>query len=137
MAVDPKIERISQMPLFSGCSKSMLRDVARAADEVHLDEGEVLVQEGERLRHAYVLVSGSAAARVDGETVGTVAEGEVIGELAMFDPAPATATVVATGPTELLAMEQGAFEQIVRADPDLAVHLLRTLARRFHGMTGA
>ena len=86
-----------------------------------------LVQRSEELhvRHAHVGHQGDIGA------------GEVIGEIAMFDPAPASATVTTTEPTEVLVLAHRRFESVVRNNPDLAVALLRTLARRFHATQAA
>lgn len=129
---DVKLERLRQLPVFARCSDEALRDVGAIADELRLESGHEIVRQHEPLRHAYFLLTGAADVVIDGEHVGTVDAGEVVGEVAMFDPAPAAATVTTTEPTDVVVLEHRRFERLVRSNPDLAIALLRTLARRFH-----
>ena len=43
---DAKVELLKKVPLFEGCSKAELRELARSADELDLREGTVLTREG-------------------------------------------------------------------------------------------
>ena len=43
---DAKIKLLKTVPLFAGCSKSELRELAKTADELDLREGTVLTREG-------------------------------------------------------------------------------------------
>lgn len=129
---DPKIDRLSKVPAFAGCARKELEAIASIADEVTVDSGTTVIEQGARLNFAYVVEEGSGAAEIDGEQVGDVEAGEILGEISMFDPAPAAATIVATTSMRLLVIRHGAFEGTIRANPDLAISLLKTMARRFH-----
>ncbi len=134
---DQKIERIRSIPVFAHCGDAVLRDIAAIADEVTVEAGRTIVEQGSTLRHAYFVAAGAADVTIDGEQVGAVTPGEVIGEIAMFDPAPASATVTTTVRTEVLVIPHRRLDALVRGDGDLAVSLLRTLARRFHEFQSA
>lgn len=54
-----KVELLRKVPLFAGCSKSELRELALVADEVQLGEGTVLTKEGSTGREFFVLVDGA------------------------------------------------------------------------------
>ena len=129
---DRKIERLSQVAAFAGCGPKELQAIASMADELDLREGETVITQGERLRHAYVIEEGTAKVEIDGRARHEVGPGDVLGELSMFDPAPAAATVTTTSDCRLLVIGFAPFEQAVRSSPDLAVALLRTMAQRFH-----
>ncbi len=43
---DAKIELLKRVPLFAGCSKAELRELAKIADELDIREGTVLTREG-------------------------------------------------------------------------------------------
>lgn len=132
---DPKIDRLANVPVFSGCDRKELAVIASIVDEVSVDSGTTIIKQGENLSFAYVVENGSGRVEIDGEQVGDVHVGEVLGEISMFDPAPAAATIVADTPMSLLVIRHGAFSDIVRSNPDLAVSLLRTMAKRFHDAT--
>ena len=60
---DAKIELLKRVPLFMGCSKAELQQIATLADELDLAEGATLIREGERGREFIVVdVSGEVNA---------------------------------------------------------------------------
>ena len=69
---DAKIELLKGIPLFTGCSKRDLEEIARVTEEIHVDAGTVLIDEGQPGREAFVVVSGRLD--VTREGVGEVAE---------------------------------------------------------------
>lgn len=132
MPKNEKIERIALVPVFAGCDTKALKAVAGIADEVVIDAGATLISQGAQLRHVYVVESGLGTVSIDGQAVGTVEPGEVLGELSMFDRAPAAATIVAMTEMRVFVIPFGLFEDTVRANPDLAVAMMKTMAARFH-----
>ena len=57
---DAKMKLLKSVPLFAGCSKAELRQLARIADEIDLREGTVLTREGRSGREFFVLIDGTA-----------------------------------------------------------------------------
>ena len=41
-----KVELIKRVPLFAGCSKRELEEIAHIADEIDLDEGKEMTRQG-------------------------------------------------------------------------------------------
>lgn len=132
MAKNEKIERIAVIPVFAACDNKSLQAVAGIADEAVAEAGTILIAQGSQLRHVYVVESGLATVSIDGEAVGTVEPGEVLGELSMFDRAPAAATIVAMTDMAVLVIPFAQFEATVRSNPDLAMAMMKTMAARFH-----
>ena len=54
-----KVDLLKSVPLFAGCSKSELRQLASSTDEVDLREGYVLMREGRPGREFFVLIDGT------------------------------------------------------------------------------
>ena len=52
---DAKVELLKKVPLFAGCTKAELRQLARIADEIDLREGTVLTREG-RAGHEFCVL---------------------------------------------------------------------------------
>jgi CRP-like cAMP-binding protein len=132
MTIDPKTARLAEVPLFAGCDQKHLEEISHIADEAHLEAGRNIVTQGVRHHHAYVVTKGTGTFVIDGQEVGTFGKGELIGEISVFDPAPAAATATTTGPTDVMIIEHARFIETVRDNPDLAVTLLRNMARRIH-----
>ncbi len=124
------LEQLAAVPLLSGCSRADLRRIERASDQVQVESGRVLCTEGELGREAFVLLSGGAEVRRDGEVVAELGPGDWVGELALLDGGPRTATVTTTAPSDLLVLTRGAFNGVLDEVPTIAHKLLVTLARR-------
>jgi CRP-like cAMP-binding protein len=128
------LDHLRSVSLFSSCSKKDLEAVARATDEVVLPAGKVLCEQGITGREAFVILSGTATATRNGTQVATFGPGTCVGELALLDHGPRTATVVAD--TEITALVLGVreFAAILDDVPAIAQKLLKALAARIRAL---
>src|SRR2546422_11774303 len=108
---DAKVDVISGTPLFAGCSKQELRNVAAVCREVSVPAGHALITEGERGHEFYVLLEGTVEVTQGGTAIGELGPGEWVGEVALIADVPRTATVIATAPARVLALGDLAFQQ--------------------------
>ena len=106
---DPYLTYLAQVPLFSSCSTKELKKIARSANEVSIDAGRVLVEEGRIGKEAYVIAEGQAVVKRANRKIATIGPGDHFGELALLDGGPRTATVVAETPMTLLLIGQREF----------------------------
>lgn len=125
-----KIDLLKRAPLFSGCSKAELAELALGADELAVREGETLTREGDRGREFFVLVSGSVDVSKDGKTITELGEGDWFGEIALLAGLPRTATVTASTPVRVLVLTSRAFERAVETMPSIALSVLASVAER-------
>ncbi len=123
-------DHLSRIGLLSGCSERDLERLARATDEVRLPTGAVLTRQGDIGREAFVIVDGTAEVERDGAVVARLGPGDVVGELALLDGGPRSATVTATSDLDALVLTRPAFHAVLDEIPTLAHRLLVTLARR-------
>lgn len=130
MGRDAYLDHLATVPLFAACSRKDLQTIARASDEVQVDQGRVLVEEGQPGREAFVIMEGTARVDKGGTTVVELGPGDYFGELALLDGGPRTASVVAATPMTLLVLGQREFSGVIDAVPGLAHKLLATLAAR-------
>jgi len=104
--------------------------VARASDEVSLPAGRHLCEQGQIGREAFIILEGNAEVRRNGRKVATLKKGDCVGELALLDHGPRTATVTADGPLKVLVLGAREFAGIVDEVPPIAHKLLKSLAAR-------
>jgi CRP-like cAMP-binding protein len=127
---DQKVEMLSRVPLFSGCSKKELRQIAGIADEIDLRRGKVLTRQGAPGREFFVLLEGTVDVVRDRKQINTLAAGEFFGEMALVSNIPRTATVTATSPIRVLVLVDRDFRRLLKDDAAIAVKVLGTMAER-------
>lgn len=130
MASSAYLDHLSRIPLFSACSKRELERIGSATDEVDVEAGRVLVEQGAVGHEAFVIIEGTAEVRRGEQVVTELGPGAHFGELAILDGGPRTASVVATTPLRLLVLGQREFSALVDDVPGLSHKLLRALASR-------
>ena len=124
------VGHLAEVPLFSKCSKRDLQTIAKHAEVAECDEGVKLVSQGEAGNAFYVLLSGSAVVRRNGRKVGELEPGDYFGELAILDPAPRNADIVATSHVSVARLMVSPFRKMIREVPALSERLLAGLAHR-------
>jgi CRP/FNR family transcriptional regulator, cyclic AMP receptor protein len=130
MAREQYLNHLAAVPLFSGCTKKELRDIAKATVELTLDEGKEFVTQGAVGREAFIIVEGTANVLRGGQQIGTLGPGECVGELALLDHGPRTATVVAATPITVLVLGPREFSGLLDEVPTLNHKILAALASR-------
>jgi CRP-like cAMP-binding protein len=127
---DKKVELLSGVPLFSGCSKKELRQIAGIADEIDFRPGKVLTRQGAPGREFFVLLEGTVDIVRDGKQINELGAGEFFGELALISNIPRTATVTAKSPVRALVVVDRDFRRLLKDDVGVAVKVLGTMAER-------
>ena len=130
-----KMIALKSVELFGALEPEDLADLALAGEEVWFTEGEALCRQGDLGDEAFIVLTGEVSVRRrDAETERLLAvegPGAVIGELAVLDPAPRNATVVAsTVAVRALKLDGNSFRDALRASPIVAEVVIRILARR-------
>jgi CRP/FNR family cyclic AMP-dependent transcriptional regulator len=125
-----KVDLLKKVPLFSGCSKDELRQLASVADELDLREGSALTREGQPGREFFVLMDGTVDVTQGGASVGQLGAGDWFGEIALLTKAARTATVTATSPVRVLVLTDRAFRHAIEATPSIAVKVLERVGER-------
>jgi CRP-like cAMP-binding protein len=127
---DEKLDLLKSIPLFSGFGGRELERVGMLTDQVDLPAGRVLMRQGELGHEMYVIVHGRAEVNRDGRVIAERADGDVVGEIALLDKGPRTATITLTEPSTLLVVGHRDFHMLMDEMPTVRTQLLESLARR-------
>lgn len=127
---DLKLDHLARVPLFSALSKKELQTIGRASDEIEVDEGKVLCEEGKPGHEFFLILDGEAAVKRGKKTVAKLSPGRYFGELSLLDRGPRSATVVADSPMTLLVLGQREFSGILDQLPGVSRKLLCSMAER-------
>jgi MFS family permease len=95
--------------VFSSLPPPALVAVARELQPLDVADGTVVMRQGERGDHYYVIADGQLDVRQDGALVAVRRRGEGLGEIALLRRVARTATVVARTDARLYALEGGPF----------------------------
>jgi CRP/FNR family transcriptional regulator, cyclic AMP receptor protein len=132
MSKDLYIQRLRAVPLFSGLAKRELDLIVRQADHLRYPARYRVVREGTPGEEFWMVIEGELAVTRGGVQVATLGPGDYFGELAVIDPAPRDASVVATTPVELMVVGRRRFWATIEASPALMRKLMWGRARRLH-----
>jgi CRP-like cAMP-binding protein len=102
-------------------------------------DGEIIVRQGGRGDCMYVVQEGQVEVFLEknGEEVRLAVrgEGEVIGEMAIFDREAHSATVRARGEARILTVDRRGFLKRVQEDPSLAFRILQNMSARIRDLS--
>ncbi|MBI2949876.1 MAG: cyclic nucleotide-binding domain-containing protein [Verrucomicrobia bacterium] len=99
--------------------------------------GQAIFKEGEQGEVMFILVEGTVDVLVGDKLVGTFEPIEIFGEMAVIDPGPRSATVVAKTHCRLGAVNQKRFKFLAQHKPEFAFHVMRMLVERMRWMDQA
>lgn len=134
VARDEKIDLLRTVPLFAGLDDRELERVSTLADIVDLPADRSLMTQGQHGWEMFILVSGSARIERDGESLGERGPGEVLGEIALLDGGPRTATVTLSQPSRLLVVARREFQALMDEFPDIRLSVLEAVAGRLRSL---
>jgi CRP-like cAMP-binding protein len=102
-------------------------------------DGEIVVRQGGSDSCMHVVQEGQVDVFVEKDghelLLAVRGKGEVIGEMAIFDRAPHSATVRAHGEARILTVDKRGFLRRVHEDPSLAFHILQNMSARIRDLS--
>ncbi|MGQ3889441.1 cyclic nucleotide-binding domain-containing protein [Legionella sp. CNM-1927-20] len=120
-------------PLFSKLRKSILWRIASLAQKQTFDVGDYLIKQDEQGDRCFIISKGRVEVFYESNKriiIGEAGPGEILGELAIIDSLPRSASAVAIELTETLVITQWDFKAQLQAYPEIALELLPLLAQR-------
>ena len=96
--------------------------------------GKIIFAQGDPGDVMYVVVEGQVQIMIGGKLVYTVCSGEILGEMALIDAAPRTATAIAKTQCVLIPIDEKRFGDLVARRPEFALQVMRILAHRLRRM---
>jgi len=127
---DTKVRALRSAPLFEDLSRKELSQLARVSEDLQVDPGTVLCREGEIGHEFFVIVDGKVKISRKGRRIATRDGGDFVGEIALLEQIPRTATVTAETPVRLFVLTRKDFRHLLDETPSVERKVLRALARR-------
>jgi CRP-like cAMP-binding protein len=126
------IERVvllKRVSLFERTPDRVLAGLARTLVEEEFAAGTDLIVEGAFEDWLFVLIDGSVRVTRSDRVVDLEA-GQVVGELAVLEPEPRTATVTALTDVHAFRLRKVDFDEALRTRPEIAAGVIAELVRR-------
>ena len=129
------IETLRGIPLFSDVAESDLEQIASHLIERKYAKSTTIVEEGLPGDYMYILREGRVKVTKlseDGreKILDMKGEGSFVGDMALLDRAPRSASVKTLTPVTVLALSRADFMGLLRKSPDLALAVIQELTRR-------
>jgi CRP/FNR family cyclic AMP-dependent transcriptional regulator len=101
---------------------------------VKIAAGDLIFAQGDRGEVMYVVAEGQAQILIDGKAVETVAAGGIVGEMALIDSGPRSASAIAKTECILVPLDDLGFRDLVGRRPEFALLVMRVLVQRLRRM---
>lgn len=128
------IETLKKAPFLKDASPEILEELAGLVREKHFRPGQIILQENSTGRELYLIVEGlvEAVKSHEGEEVllARRGAGELLGEMALIEERPRSATVRAVEPTWLLEISEPDLRVVLAKDRNLLYEAARMLSSR-------
>jgi CRP-like cAMP-binding protein len=139
VSLNEEVELLRNIPLFANIEPSKLKLLAFTSERVAYDPGQELFHQGDDGDAAYIIIGGEADIIIETDngpfTVATFKRNDIVGEIAILCDVPRTATVSAASEVVALRIAKERFFTLLDEFPEMAVEMLRELARRLEVTT--
>ena len=139
MSLNEEVELLRNIPLFSKIEPSKLKLLAFTSERLTFHKDQDLCVQGEMGDAAYIIIDGAADVIVSTPNgplkVTEVTQNDFVGEISILRDVPRTATVRASSDCTVLRISKDLFFRLVSEFPEMAVEIMRELARRLENTT--
>jgi CRP/FNR family transcriptional regulator, cyclic AMP receptor protein len=132
MASPPDL--LARVPLFQELGPDDLKRVAEVTRLRSFADGDYIFEIGEAGRSLYILTTGSVQILHPNQPsilqLARIGPGDFIGEMALLNDSPRSATARAVGGVEALVLDKVDFRALVLEQPEVALKLLEVMSKR-------
>lgn len=126
---------LPERSLFAGCTPAELEDLLAVGSVVNVQPNETILRQGDDGDALILLLEGvvrvSMVTSNGREIILDYAEpGAVLGEIALLDGEPRTASIISLWKGRVLRLSRAAFEGFIERHPKMALKVMRDMARR-------
>lgn len=126
--------KLQKVELFSELETELLALIGSIAEQVYVEPGKTIVEQGGALDALNVILGGSIQMARDGKALFSVGEGDTIGNWALFDRQPSVVTATAVEPTWLLKIDREEFYDLLADHSEMTRELFFALFKRVRSL---
>ncbi|NOX26099.1 MAG: HAMP domain-containing histidine kinase [Deltaproteobacteria bacterium] len=129
MELQQRLAVLKKIDLFQSLTDEEIGLLCKKISRVHLEEETILFHEGDISRDMYILLAGSLQIFKKNRRLTTIRPPDYIGEMAIIEDKPRSATVIAAAGSDLFKITLQQFSAIAKR-PDALVSIIKTLSQR-------
>jgi CRP/FNR family cyclic AMP-dependent transcriptional regulator len=131
---------LTKVPLFSYLRTDQLSRLEPLLEPVAWPKGERVFEAGDMGLELYIITAGRIGISVDPDPgrqvfINELKAGDCLGEMALIDNEPRSATAHVLEDTQALALEKDRLHGLLMSYPELGIGMLRALSQRLRAMT--
>lgn len=116
--------------LVAGLTDEQIAQVASLSEHRVLTSGQAIAKIGEAASNLFVVLEGNLiVTTADGDRLGEISEGSIIGEIALVDARPRTANVVSIGAVSVASIPITDLRKLMNDNRDWGFTILANVAR--------
>lgn len=129
MARNSYNDHLREVPMFADLSDKELTAISQLTTQYNAIDGEELLAQGSNSLEMFFVVHGTLAVLSNGEEIGTISDGDFVGELSLLAHRHRLVSVKSNGASELLHLDGRQFSSLLNRIPEIAVKMLPGIAR--------
>lgn len=107
----------------------------KETDVKQFQAGQTIFERGDPANEMFIIKSGHVKVRVkDDDSELIIGPGELLGEMALIDDCPRSATAIAKTDCELIPVDEKRFTFLVQQTPNFSIHVMQLLVERLRRM---
>lgn len=116
--------------IAQGLSDEQVQAVVGICELIRRTDLQEIVAESDQAKDIYIILSGQVrVTTVHGDPIARLGAGAIVGEIALFEDAERSATVVSDGDSSLVRIPATKFNQLMDQRPDIGLNVLRNVGR--------
>lgn len=130
LMVDPKVQALSRVSLFTGLSARDLVALSAATQERQAEVGAVLTREGEQGDEFFIIDEGVVEITAEDRRLRQLGPGDYLGEIALVFGGTRTATATVAERAKLFVLGKDDFLTLLKQHPRIEDKILATVSER-------
>lgn len=121
--------------LFKDIDAKEIYHIAQITEEEHFKPGQALFSEGDQGDSLYIVVAGQVRIHKNDKELAVFQKGDTLGEMAIFDDLPRSASATALEDTAVLKITQEKFFELMATRMEIMQSIIKTLSLRLRHAT--
>lgn len=128
--MDDLIAGIKSSYLADGLSDAQIAEMAGIGSVVEATDMQEIVKEYEQASEIYIILEGKVrVTTVNGDPIARLQTGALVGEIALFEDAERSATVLSDGPSRLIRIDAADLNRFMNDHPEIGLTILRNIGK--------